>query len=525
MMPTRPYVDVASLRLGPELGSGGQGTVTAVGDYLINGQWPAVLKTYSSEVAGSLDTAALDAIVEFPGQLDPADSTWLHEATAWPAAIAGNSGTACGFLMRTVPPAYHFDFRTQSRGIQRKLADVAFLLNPDAYVGSSGLSVSDRDRLALLSTLAATLCRLHSLGVAVGDLSPKNLLFTINPVPGCFIIDCDAAYVRDRTVLPQVETPDWEVPPGELTATPAADAYKFSLLAARLFARDQSSRDPSALAGLTPQLGHLAYASLYGNPASRPTLQEWIPALGAASPTVSTARISVPIPPLDFPAGQHTPTGQHTPSAPATRNTAVTPTRRGPAVALALAAAIILVIVIVAFAIHSSAPSSSISQGNAGGSTAQGNTGSGGQDSGSSAPGNAASVTQSPLDQLSAIKSQDQSAVQGLAENSWVPILSSKQVGTVDPQDAEFPNQAYSNKMILQNFKYWRNRYSSALLFQSQSYSSLVPGYWSTILNQPYSTSGDVISWCRAQGLNPDDCDATLLSNHLPQGPQTYRGW
>src|ERR1700728_887501 len=127
VMPTQPYVDVASLRLGPELGSGGQGTGTAGGDYLVKGEWRAVLKTYSSEGAGSLDTAALDAIVEFPGQLDPADSTWLYEATAWPAAIAGNSGTACGFLMRAVPSVYHFDLRTQSRGIQRKLADVAFL--------------------------------------------------------------------------------------------------------------------------------------------------------------------------------------------------------------------------------------------------------------------------------------------------------------------------------------------------------------------------------------------------------------
>jgi hypothetical protein len=50
-------------------------------------------------------------------------------------------------------------------------------------------------------------------------------------------------------------------------------------------------------------------------------------------------------------------------------------------------------------------------------------------------------------------------------------------------------------------------------------------GYWVIVLNQPYSAPGDVISWCKAQGLNDDDCDATLLSNHLPDGPRTYRGW
>jgi hypothetical protein len=136
-----------------------------------------------------------------------------------------------------------------------------------------------------------------------------------------------------------------------------------------------------------------------------------------------------------------------------------------------------------------------------------------------------ATTTQSPLDQLTTIAEQDQSAVQSLAENSWVPIISSKKVGTVDPRDAEFPNQAYTNQMILENFNYWQSHYSTALLLQSSSYSSLIPGYWVIILNQPFSAPGDVISWCKAQGLNDDDCDATLLSNQLPNGPQTYQGW
>jgi hypothetical protein len=119
----------------------------------------------------------------------------------------------------------------------------------------------------------------------------------------------------------------------------------------------------------------------------------------------------------------------------------------------------------------------------------------------------------------------DRSAVQRLAVTHWIPILSSKKVGTVDPRDAEFPNQAYTNEMMLQNFNYWRSRYSSALLLRSSSYSSLATGYWVPVLNQACSAPGDVISWCKAQGLNDDDCDATLLSNHLPDGPQTYRGW
>jgi hypothetical protein len=134
-------------------------------------------------------------------------------------------------------------------------------------------------------------------------------------------------------------------------------------------------------------------------------------------------------------------------------------------------------------------------------------------------------TAQPPVEELTAIAEQDKTTVQGLAEHYWVPVLSSKKVGTVDPRDAEFPNRSYTNRMILENFNYWRSRYSSALLLRSSSYSSLVPGYWVIILNQPHSAPGDVISWCKAQGLNDDNCDATLLSNQLPNGPQTYQSW
>jgi hypothetical protein len=138
---------------------------------------------------------------------------------------------------------------------------------------------------------------------------------------------------------------------------------------------------------------------------------------------------------------------------------------------------------------------------------------------------NSSKIAQSPLHQLTAIAKQDQAAVRGLAEKYWIPILSSKKVGIVDPKDAEFPNRSYTNKMILQNFNYWHSRYASALLLKSSSYSSLTPGYWIIILNRPYSAAGDVISWCKAQGLNDDNCDATLLSNQLPNGPETYQSW
>lgn len=287
-----PRIDISSLGQGQQLGRGGQGRVTAVSGTLIKGQWPAVLKTYAHDVVGSLNAAALETVVGFPGTLGAKDRDWLDEKSAWPALIAEDRGMVCGFLMRVVPPTYYFDFRTQTQGTLQKPAEMAFLLNSDRYVSGSGLSVSDRDRLLLLEDLAGALARLHSLGVVVGDLSPKNLLFSFNGAPRCFIIDCDAMLVRGRTVLPQVQTPDWEVPSAEPMATPASDAFKFGLLAIRLFARDQSSHDPIPVAMLSAELGRLAAASQHPDPSQRPGPGAWIPALAAAARALPSKRVS-----------------------------------------------------------------------------------------------------------------------------------------------------------------------------------------------------------------------------------------
>jgi eukaryotic-like serine/threonine-protein kinase len=288
---TVPRIECSRLQLGRELGKGAQGRVIAVNGILINHRWRAALKRYEPHIAPLVDVTALEEITTFPGTLDPDDKLWLYENTAWPAVVAVDNGRVCGFLMRTVPAGYYFDFPTPTQGTVRKLATMDFLLNTDHYTTNvAGLPVTDKQRVALLQNLAVIVSRLHGLGVVVGDFSPKNLLFQLTPSPGCFLIDCDAMRVRGASVLAQVHTPDWEVPPGEPTATPEADAYKFALLAVRLFARDQSSRDPAALAQLSPALGNLAANSLYLDPSRRPSIADWKPALAEAYDTLDQER-------------------------------------------------------------------------------------------------------------------------------------------------------------------------------------------------------------------------------------------
>ncbi len=363
-----PRIDISSLSLGTELGRGGQGTVTTVAGLQADGQ-PAVLKSYSPAAAATLDADALEAAIAFPRELSPDDSTWLRQKAAWPAVLVEDSGLACGFLMRAVPDSCYFGFQTQTRGSIRKLADLAFLLNPDAYLIRSGLQVTDRARIDLLASVATALARLHALNVIVGDLSPKNLLFGLAPSAACFFIDCDAMHVRGSSALPQIQTPDWEIPAGEAPATAAADAYKLGLLAVRLFARDQSSTDPAALAAISPQLGSLAEASLTSDPGTRPAAGDWLSPLRAARSmaTATATRISIPIPDIHDPAAAAA-------AAPHSQPPARLPGRRRAGIwALAgLGAAVALIIAIAAH--HGAAPAAP-----APGPAAQGSAGVAGQ--------------------------------------------------------------------------------------------------------------------------------------------------
>lgn len=289
-----------TLVLGDRLGSGGQGTVHRVLNKKINGRWPVAYKEYNAAAQGAVDGDALTRMVELIPALSGSTAEWLCTTAAWPAVAVERQGRISGFLMRTVPDEYYFDYRGFDGKAARKLATAEFLLNDDSYAFSIGLSVDERERLRLLADLAAKLSRLHTLGIAVGDLSPKNLLFAAGSGSGprCFLIDCDAMRVNGRSVLPQAETPDWQIPAGEERGTASSDVYKLALLAVRVFARNQASRDPAVLpVAAEPKLAELARAALHEQGVDRPAAAQWAEYFlsAASSPKlVVTARVGGP---------------------------------------------------------------------------------------------------------------------------------------------------------------------------------------------------------------------------------------
>jgi hypothetical protein len=276
-------VDARSLRLSAQLGSGGQGTVYSVADRRVDDRFPAVYKEFTT----AADARALRRVVRFRRDLDPADARRLDEIAAWPAAVVHRDGRITGFLMRRAPDPFLIGLGMPS-GPTRHLAQVQLLLNDAAYRTARGLTIDDRFRLELLHDTASAIEFLHAHAVVVGDLSPANLLFSRSRRPRCFFLDCDAMRVRGISVLRQAETVDWQTPGrDEQIATWATDSYKFALLCIRLFAGDQSARDPLVLDRAGPAVRSLATRALSRDPRRRPMLAEWREALSAAAPRPS----------------------------------------------------------------------------------------------------------------------------------------------------------------------------------------------------------------------------------------------
>ncbi|MGI5251690.1 hypothetical protein [Actinacidiphila glaucinigra] len=269
----------SDLVLGTALGGGGQGKVWAVEKRLVNRKWPVAYKEYKPDSQGQLRIDALERMVAFlPGQ-PLAVGQWLAEHAAWPAALVTEGSQVRGFLMRQIPDEFLI---TMPSG-DRKAAGFEFLLNSLTYVNKMVGNVTPRQVFGLLLAFADTLERLHGLGVVAGDLSPKNLLFSLSgPRPSCFLIDCDAMGLRGDWVLKPVQTPGWQLPDGEAPETPEGDRYKFALLAVRLFLHEQHGKDAAALRRMDGAVADLAERGLSRTPTDRPALSDWLDPLRRA---------------------------------------------------------------------------------------------------------------------------------------------------------------------------------------------------------------------------------------------------
>ncbi|MBV1850040.1 hypothetical protein [Catellatospora tritici] len=312
-------VDEAVLVHHDELGVGGQAKVSLV--HAPGFDQPMAYKAYNQQSLSQLDADALEQLIDLPGSAEPGLREVLTTRTAWPKAVVQRAGQVCGFLMPVAPAGYTAYLRLPD-GMKPQLLALEFLLNPVEYMANVNLPVTERQRLELLAELARLLHLLHSAGVAVGDLSPKNVLVRLTP-PSCHLLDADAMRVRGRSALPQVETPDWSVPSGEELGTVATDSYKFALVVLRILLSDQYAGDPAALRPRHPELALLAEQALSRSTSDRPGPGQWLGAIERALPNASVQIPTVPVAPRPVPGpatpAQVPPGGLVIPARPPTR--------------------------------------------------------------------------------------------------------------------------------------------------------------------------------------------------------------
>jgi len=367
-------------RLGPltKIGGGTQGTVFFVPNVRIPLVGSAVFKEYEEEKLAAVDFAALARMVSFLESLTMGEGTYLIQRAAWPARLVSDQGIQRGFIMPEVSHDFRIHLSLSSGKVEVVLAKFQYLLNDDSYLVSRDILISDRDRWQLLADVAGTLDFLHAHRITVGDFSPNNLLFAIQPERRCFFVDCDSMQIDGQGVLPQLETPDWEVHvvSPEPRATAASDVYKLALLALRLLAGHQSTRDPADLpAGRVPgDVRALIEHGLSRSPSARPPAGEWLTPLTVAATNASSA--TPPPIAVQQPGGtssgntlanQSTNLGQHVGTAP--KQTAPpppvpprggqTPRSRRPAILAGLAVLTAFLVILVITSTRGSGPSSS----------------------------------------------------------------------------------------------------------------------------------------------------------------------
>ncbi|OBG35447.1 hypothetical protein [Mycobacterium sp. E3198] len=374
----RQLIERGKLGALSKIGQGGQGVVYRAPNVKTKFADSMVYKEYKAQTLSEIDftaLAAMPALVE--DSLSYAEAERLVSMAAWPCALVEDDGTTTGFVMPAIPAAFFVELNT-AKGASSSTAEFQHLLNHSSVLAARGIDLDDAQRYSLLREVASGLAFLHKHGVCVGDISPKNLLFTLTPHPGVFFIDCDAMRINTISALPQMETPGWDVPPGEELATLYSDTYKLGLLALRLLAGDQDTKNPQHLPPTTPSLlRQIITDTLTNQPERRPLPEAWTYVLGHAieeaqhhkkTTAATTAAPTVALEPPPTPVVHSRPTraaAQSRPPAAAAQSLPPTPawsppqggsapSKTGVWIGVGLAALVVAVLVVIMVALTNS---------------------------------------------------------------------------------------------------------------------------------------------------------------------------
>jgi len=202
MILERTQVEVGSL-----LAEGGEGRVYALAD-----RSDVLFKEYREPVP----LAVASALIGWPAEVarqSPGYAARVLASTAWPTRVVTDGDAAAGILMPRAPQAFWLQHRD---GIDR-LATLSYLTaDPEQRAAAYGISLPPPmapERIALAYALARLLVALHESSPAAGhgDLSARNVLWSLHDVPRIYVIDCDNSELAPGSELaPEREAADDE---------------------------------------------------------------------------------------------------------------------------------------------------------------------------------------------------------------------------------------------------------------------------------------------------------------------------
>ncbi|MFI7114596.1 hypothetical protein ACIBK9_50385 [Nonomuraea sp. NPDC050227] len=264
----------SSLQLEREpLNDGGQGVVTR-----LIGPQDVVYKEYLKS-AGTVNGQVLADLVEFGAGLPRDDQKRLFAFCAWPTARIIEGDRAVGFLMPEVPDDFHDLIQGRPR-----LVELQFLLFPQKRAWQELRLPGIEGRIQLARRFAELVDFLHGHQYVIGDVSARNLLWSVQEPHKVHILDCDGfRRLGAESVLKQAHSPDWEDPLESSTGPDLdTDRYKLALLIGRILARNAYVRpggELPLLPGLPDDLAgrvRSMFVRAAGSAGTRPSAREWV---------------------------------------------------------------------------------------------------------------------------------------------------------------------------------------------------------------------------------------------------------
>jgi hypothetical protein len=271
-------VERSALQFGRVLGAGSQGDIVEVSPPGVDGGTDAlVAKLFHPHLP--VDEASLAHLVDLRGELADDERRLLDAHAVWPSILIIERHRVVGYLMSEIPAPF-WQMIATADGAEQIPREVQHLfVADDLAVRNLGETPSFAERLALARELAVALDLLDRHDLVFGDLSYRNEVYTLRPVPAVLLVDCDAVRSVDAApAVAQLHSPGWKPPEGG-PPTRASDRYKLGLFVLRCATPgvNAQNRDPSvARSVLDRPARRLLARSVGDDPADRPAAAAWV---------------------------------------------------------------------------------------------------------------------------------------------------------------------------------------------------------------------------------------------------------